>query len=591
MLPEKPDSDTGPGEKPRRKPARATFMQRLAALIRRKSNALEVLRELVRLQKAKFEELRAEVNKHNPGLDLKGAQLARVLKWSQEHGLVFKNPDPKYPANPKFGHYHPTSLAYRRVWDEGHVDWLAKACMAHAIIADPRPDANVLEGLEKELHLDRLQAEKAFAALDQAPRRLQLPRLRKCLRRGGKSVLFVPTKYPNQLRHYDLRINRDAVDEKDLAVAERIYAPRMDSVAERVLLNALRHADYDEEEPGRVVMLPMYGDQFLDACTSENQRVFRPRHSVVSISSPKVNPFALDLMLRYESPISFIENLEAIKLEPVDMDKGDREPYRPALDTADDCDYAILLRFVDFFTRRSHFVVAGLYPPGPLGAALYFRKEIDNLLHRYRDAPFGVILKTNRPGPNEWVSDDALRFEAVETVEFPMVETEFNIDIRYEPGIEVLLWLCDKHPEYYRKRLGEEASSPILDRHGHRLKKANQLMGLLQRKNILLEGITDALLIDSFYKLDKQEQKEFVEFVRNHTIARAAKHKKWGDAFKNKVLDYTWNMIDEKQEFLHSRLDTYAFFSGTSPAELVNELCNPAPAPAKRGSLNPTAKA
>ena len=50
MSAEKPEPTPGPaengGQARRRKPASPTFAQRLSAMIRRKSNALEVLREL-----------------------------------------------------------------------------------------------------------------------------------------------------------------------------------------------------------------------------------------------------------------------------------------------------------------------------------------------------------------------------------------------------------------------------------------------------------------------------------------------------------------------------------------------------------------
>src|SRR5580704_14911957 len=125
---------------------RATYAQKLGALVRQKKYALEVLRELVNLKKGQLTEIRAAVAERWPDLELEYQQILRVLDFAKNWGLVFKDSESKC--------YHPTTLSLHIIWDERSVDWLNKACLAHSIIAESEPETDVVSMLGAELGLE-----------------------------------------------------------------------------------------------------------------------------------------------------------------------------------------------------------------------------------------------------------------------------------------------------------------------------------------------------------------------------------------------------------------------------------------------------
>ncbi len=547
-----------------RKPPRP-YADKLSSFIRRRAHVLEVLRELVRLRKARFAELLAAVRGRNPGLSLANSQFVRVLKETQRLGLVFKEPVSKV--------YHPTTLALGIVWDEESVDWLPVACLAHSIIAESGPDVDVVAKLGDELQLDEVRAEAVRAALVSVPRRVSLPRLGRCLQGGGAAVAFVPTEYPHPLPGNRFDTRRHAGDDARCDGAELIYAPRMDTVAERLLLNALRHAGYDDDMPGAVDTLPM-GRRFLDACDGAmgEPRVFRPKCSVVSMSSPKVNPFTLDLMLRYESPLSFLNDFSELKLE-LDPDCAMIPPFTPQ----SEIDFAVLMRFMDPESGASHFIVFGLYPPGTLAAAQYFRSNIDMLLRDFSDSPFLVLLQTKRPTTREWDEDNVIQYDELYKGRFRMVDSLFDIDIRCQPGMEVLLWLLDRHPKYFVELIGENEVTAIEKQSWHQFRKANRLLGLLQQKGLLVQAIIDAVLVESF-KLKSSQRTEFIDAVQEKGLGTAvAKDSRFRQAFFHTVLDYTWELIDDISNYVQKRMELYAFHQGGGEETFVRALSSEVP--------------
>jgi hypothetical protein len=540
---------------------RTTYAQKLGALVRQKKYALEVLRELVNLKKGQLSEIRAAVAERSPDLELENQQILRVLDFARNWGLVFQDPESKC--------YHPTTLSLQIIWDERSVDWLNKACLAHSIIAESEPETDVVSMLAGELGLEPAKAEAVRNALESVPRPLRLPRFGRCLRRGGEKVEFVPTEYPKLLKDFNGILRNYSEKETAKAnAAERMFAPRMDVIAERMLLNALRHAGYDDEA-NQLITLPM-GQRFLQVCkgkgTPTSPLVFQPHGSVVSMSSPKVNPFALDLMLRYESPVSFAHNYDEMNLE-LDPDRGAIAPFAPTPET----DYGVVLRFVDPETQISHFVIFGMYPPGTLAAARYFRSQIDDLLKQFREEPFVVVIETNRLSVEEWGDDGKhVVAKALHIETFKVAPRSDPIDIRYQPGLEALMSLGETHKDYFIRLLGQD-DAMALTGYENRLAKAHRLMSILQRKDILLETIIDALLIESFVRRTPIERRELVKAARKHDwcLGKVANQDKFRTAFEHNVLDYTWDAIDAHKSYVKERLDAYDFYYNAELSELV----------------------
>jgi hypothetical protein len=109
----------------------------------------------------KLEDLPGALADDNPGLELRGIRVKRLLSFFLNCGLVFYDPEGK--------RYHPTTLARHIVGVESEVDWLPSACMALSIIMESAPGTDLAQTIAEELHLDEPRAQVVLSALQSLP--------------------------------------------------------------------------------------------------------------------------------------------------------------------------------------------------------------------------------------------------------------------------------------------------------------------------------------------------------------------------------------------------------------------------------------
>jgi hypothetical protein len=207
-------------------------------------------------------------------------------------------------------------------------------------------------------------------------------------------IVLCPTVYPKQIEREQLVKERtDIRHAKPWTRNEGLYAPRPDTRGEAFVRRALQRAGLDVDAVEE--WLPQ---KYLELCSTAIRPVNLPTNrTIISISSPMVNPVTLALLIRYGSPVYFDHQVSSC----ITYEKVDQKKSRTRYPLNKDRDFGMMIRFFDTATRLSQFVLAGMKPSGTYAACRYFQANIEKLLEQYPEQSFAAILGVRRGYPPE----------------------------------------------------------------------------------------------------------------------------------------------------------------------------------------------
>jgi DNA-binding HxlR family transcriptional regulator len=171
---------------------------------------------------------------------------------------------------------------------------------------------------------------------------------------------------------------------EELVRWERLWSPRLDSLAESLMVRTVERAGI----PTRMLreVLPHH---YLRATKQARPYHLPLQGPILSIGGPGLNPVTAGLFFEYGVSVH-LRHRPALEL--VWQQGETRSSFFPSADE----DYGLVLRIFDEQTGATHFVVGGLRPSGTYAACRCFYRQAEELLETFPEQSFATVLRVPR---------------------------------------------------------------------------------------------------------------------------------------------------------------------------------------------------
>lgn len=402
--------------------AKTTRFGQLSAAARGKAHALTVLRCLA-LGTVRFGELKGAA-------ELDDQQLTRVLKWGTAHGLVTRTGDNKNAA------YSLSALGELIVEGCDEPAWLLPATALLRILVRKKVESPACERLQTLLYEDPLADEAVLltglskhqvvrsstvmlGALDRWASS-ELAAVLWATPESFRHITVAPPVYPQDLQKEVLFKGRTRDDAPDFVGNEGMYAPRLDALAEMLVIRT-----FDRSGIRARALRELVPARYMRKIRDNKPFILHLDKPVVSLSSPAVSPVSLGLLLAYGSEVSF------------DPAVGEINWGANCYQLSKEHDYGMIVRIYDQHSETSHFVLAGLKPSGTYAACRYFYENVESHLREWPQDSFAVIVRTHR-GYWRRKREVVVAVEAERITTTPPPEHLRKLDLRYLDALPLI---------------------------------------------------------------------------------------------------------------------------------------------------------